>query len=286
MFIRDAFLFFRSASFPASLRAEVQRFVCLILQPRDPPATKPSQQHDSSGPAFACPVEHAARARPGDDQRMLLIRMLFAEASSSAEISFAAALRIEELLLSGLGPWGGGGGRAPARFSLPSSQRCGRRRLPGRALLSCGEDCDPRKDLRRRDRFSFFCGRLLRRAFDADEDVDSPRLRLPDELLDTADRGREPVREPVRLREERVREREEAVLGRLVGASVSSSSARRPSDSSSLSMSMAELGRVSGEGGGCCCPASEVAEAPDAVRCRESVAASSGDGGGCCSNDW
>ena len=212
---------------------------------------------------------------------MLLIRMLFAEASSSAEISFAAALRIEELLLSGLGPWGGGGGRAPARFSLPSSQRCGRRRLPGRALLSCGEDCDPRKDLRRRDRFSFFYGRLLRRAFDADEDVDSPRLRLPDELLDTADRGREPVR----LREERVREREEAVLGRLVGASVSSSSARRPSDSSSLSMSMAELGRVSGEGGGCCCPASEVAEAPDAVRCRESVAAaSSGDGGGCCAN--
>ena len=213
---------------------------------------------------------------------MLLIRMLFAEASSSAEISFAAALRIEEELLSGLGP-DGGGGRAPARFSFPSSQRCGRRRLPGRALLSCGEDCEPRKDLRRRDRFSFFCGRLLRRAFDA-EDVDSPRLRLPDELLDTADRGREPVREPVRLREERVREREEAVLGRLVGASVSSSSARRPSDSSSLSMSMAELERVSGEGGGCCCPASEVTEAPDAVRCRESVAASSGDGGGCCAN--
>ena len=42
---------------------------------------------------------------------------------------------------------------------------------------------------------------------------------------------------------------------------------------------MAELGRVSGEGGGCCCPASEVAEVADAVRCRESVAAaSSGDG--------
>ena len=31
MFIRDAFLFFRTASFPASLRAEVQRFVRLII---------------------------------------------------------------------------------------------------------------------------------------------------------------------------------------------------------------------------------------------------------------
>lgn len=31
MFIRDAFLFFRTASFPASLRAEVQRFAGLII---------------------------------------------------------------------------------------------------------------------------------------------------------------------------------------------------------------------------------------------------------------
>ena len=31
MFIRDAFLFFRTASFPASLRAELQRFVRLII---------------------------------------------------------------------------------------------------------------------------------------------------------------------------------------------------------------------------------------------------------------
>ena len=125
--MHKAFLFFRTASFPASLR---QKYTASSVSSSSHETLEAQPAARLVCPAFACPVEHAARARPGDDQRMLLIRMLCAEASSSAEISFAAALRIEELLRSGLGPWGGGVSCAVAPPPLPQVLQGGASQMP------------------------------------------------------------------------------------------------------------------------------------------------------------